>query len=156
MTHSLIFEHPCTLKKILCRNGSKFHFPDYFLDFFLSLAFQNSGVTHICCEIKSLFHTYKIYSKSKWTLPVCQDKCGHGIYSHLFVLGSRWSTVIGIHVLLHDALPHFFSMYFGRIDLIVGPPPPSTPRPKKYVIRKHKLFAVCPLLNSIAMHSVSF
>ncbi|XP_058246291.1 potassium voltage-gated channel, KQT-like subfamily, member 2a isoform X9 [Hemibagrus wyckioides] len=31
----------------------------------------------------------------------------------------------------------------SRIDLIVGPPPPSTPRHKKYVIKRHKRFAVC-------------
>ncbi|KAI4898482.1 hypothetical protein NFI96_004007 [Prochilodus magdalenae] len=40
-------------------------------------------------------------------------------------------TGTGIHVLLHDALPHVFSMYFARVDMIVGPPPPSTPRHRK-------------------------
>lgn len=166
MTHSLISENPYTFKNYYARMDQSFTSPILF--FYFSLTFSKSDVSqdscsylreirfiyiYICCEIKPSFHTYKIYSNSKYSLPVCHDKCGHGIYSHLFVLGFLWSTVIGIHVLLHDALPHFFSMYFGRIDLIVGPPPPSTPRhKKKYVIKRHKQFAVCPLLNSITVH----
>lgn len=100
------------------------------------------GPLALCCQLPCVPCMWTLAwadgATSLWTRPVPRSWSSESLRSRVGAAFSR-SFLLSLqvpaapHMLLHDAFSRcLFSCLLARIDMIVGPPPPSTPRHKKY------------------------